>query len=85
MVDSEVYLLRCMRYIELNPVRAGMVPHSGECYLSSYSSNRQHGRDVLIENHPVYTSLGSDMKERRQNYRQLFLDEMCNSEVDEIR
>jgi putative transposase len=30
LIDSETYLLTCMRYIELNPVRAGMVSHPGE-------------------------------------------------------
>jgi len=30
LIDSEGYLLVCSRYIELNPVRAGMVDHPGE-------------------------------------------------------
>jgi len=39
LVDSEAYLLTCMRYIELNPVRAGMVAHPSEYPWSSYTHN----------------------------------------------
>ena len=39
LIDSEAYLLVCMRYIELNPVRAGMVQHPGEYRWSSYNGN----------------------------------------------
>jgi hypothetical protein len=39
LIDSEWYLLTCMRYIELNPVRAGMVADPIECPWSSYRFN----------------------------------------------
>ncbi|MGC2047550.1 MAG: transposase, partial [Gallionella sp.] len=39
LIDSEAYLLTCMRYIELNPVRAGMVAHPSEYPWSSYHHN----------------------------------------------
>jgi putative transposase len=39
LLDSEQYLLICSRYIELNPVRAGMVLHAGEYPWSSYRCN----------------------------------------------
>ncbi|WP_290799023.1 hypothetical protein [Halomonas sp.] len=35
------YLLACHAYIELNPVRAGMVAHPGEYRWSSYAANAQ--------------------------------------------
>ena len=41
LIDSERYLLTCMRYIELNPVRAKMVEHPGEYPWSSYQANAQ--------------------------------------------
>jgi putative transposase len=43
LVDSECYLLTCMRYIELNPVRAGMVDNPGQYPWSSF---RAHGLKV---------------------------------------
>ena len=39
MIDSDQYLLICMRYIELNPMRAGMVEHPREYPWSSYLAN----------------------------------------------
>lgn len=39
LIDTEAYLLTCMRYIELNPVRAGMVAHPSEYPWSSYGYN----------------------------------------------
>lgn len=36
VVQEETYLLRCMRYIELNPVRAGMTRDPGQYRWSSY-------------------------------------------------
>ena len=38
-VQQEHYLLTCMRYIELNPVRARMVKHPEEYKWSSYKHN----------------------------------------------
>lgn len=39
LVDSEQYLLECYRYIELNPVRAGMVDEPSKYRWSSYCIN----------------------------------------------
>jgi putative transposase len=39
LIDSDNYLLKCYRYIELNPVRAGMVNHPGQYPWSSYREN----------------------------------------------
>jgi putative transposase len=53
LIDSEQYLLSCIRYIELNPVRASMVEHPGEYQWSSYPINAQNQKSKLIESHPV--------------------------------
>jgi len=39
LIDSDAYLLKCYRYIELNPVRAGMVEHPRQYPWSSYRAN----------------------------------------------
>ncbi len=43
-IESERYLLTCYRYIELNPVRAGMVASPADYAWSSYRHNAFPGR-----------------------------------------
>ncbi|MCI0505129.1 MAG: transposase [Gammaproteobacteria bacterium] len=72
LIDSDRYLLTCMRYIELNPVRADMVSHPGEYQWSSYRANAQREESILIEHHPLYLELGTSTEERSMAYRELF-------------
>jgi putative transposase len=51
LVPSESYVLACYRYIELNPVRAGMVRAPGEYPWSSFLANAQGSNDPLISRH----------------------------------
>jgi len=85
LVDSEAYLLTCMRYIELNPVRAQMVNHAGEYQWSSYGANAQGRTDVLLSPHPLYTALGTIPTERQQAYRELFRYHVDDAQLHEIR
>ena len=79
------YLLTCMRYIELNPMRAAMVAHPGDYRWSSYRANAQGEADKLISPHPGYVSLGSEPETRLAAYRGLFRFELDPGLVDEIR
>jgi putative transposase len=72
LVQSEQYLLTCYRYIELNPVRAGMVDHTGEYRWSSYSANAQGAVDEALCLHDEYRRLGATGGERQAAYRALF-------------
>jgi putative transposase len=74
-----------MRYIELNPVRAGMVRHGGEYQWSSYGANAQALNDPLLTPHPLYTALGPCASSRRNAYRELFLSHLDHGFVNEIR
>lgn len=85
IVQDEGYLLGCSRYIELNPVRAGMVTHPSEYRWSSYRVNAAGEADGLIEAHPTYTALGRRAPERQAAYRELFRDELDAGFVDGIR
>jgi putative transposase len=84
-VQSEDYLLVCQRYIELNPVRAGMVEHPAEYRWSSYRANAQGEGDILIQPHYVYGALGADTGSRQAAYRELFRRALEPGQVDEIR
>lgn len=72
LIDSEQYLLTCSRYIELNPVRAGMVKGPGEYRWSSYRANGLGRKDNVISPHQLYQSLGATTSQRRKTYRELF-------------
>jgi len=85
LIDSDQYLLTCMRYIELNPVRATMVAHPGEYKWSSYKTNAQNVVDGLIEYHPVYKGLGTSEHIRQAAYRELFQNHIDNDTLHEIR
>ncbi|MEX0900805.1 MAG: transposase [Gammaproteobacteria bacterium] len=60
LVKSPDYFLKCMRYIELNPVRAGMVNHPREYRWSSYRANVGELTDALVTPHAIYDELSSD-------------------------
>lgn len=68
VVEAEGYLFECMRYIELNPVRAGMVAHPRDFAWSSYRTNAQGEFDALITPHLLYRQLGADDGERQAAY-----------------
>jgi putative transposase len=68
LVDSEAYLLTCMRDIELNPVRACMVSHPGEYRWSSYGCNAAGNLEALIQPHPVYQAIDADEERRFYGY-----------------
>jgi putative transposase len=71
LVDSEAYLLTCMRYIELNPVRAGIVRHAKEFGWSSYRQNASGDPRGLLKSHDLYVRLGATSGERARAYRDL--------------
>jgi len=75
-VQSERYLLACIRYVELNPVRAEMVQAPGEYRWSSYRANALGAEDKLLTIHDQYLALGSTAEERQQAYRDLFATEV---------
>lgn len=73
LIDTEQYLLTCMRYIELNPVRAkNMVKHPSDYRWSSYRCNALGEANALITPHHEYYNLDSTGAKRQAAYRQLF-------------
>lgn len=78
LVPTGDYVLACYRYIELNPVRAGMVSAAGQYSWSSFNIN-SHGReDALITRHAALEAVGQD-------YRSLFDVPLEERLVEEIR
>lgn len=79
LLQEEDYLFSCMRYIELNPVRAGMVHHAGDYPWSSYRTNAQGVASDLIQPHVLYQKLG------KSNYHALFNNDLEADLVSQIR
>jgi putative transposase len=85
LVDSEAYVLRCYRYIELNPVRAGIVQHPGAFRWSSFGHNGNGRVDPLITTHSAYATLGSTDLVRAEAYRAIVAQGCLPGEADSIR
>jgi putative transposase len=85
LVQTEGYLLTCQRYIELNPVRAGMVRFAGNYRWSSYRCNAEGRHDGLVTPHSVYQRLGRDEGEQRQAYLRLFEAMLTPMQIQQIR
>jgi putative transposase len=72
VAQSALYVLACYRYIESNPVRAGMVDHPTGYLWSSYAVNSGMRSDPLITPHAEYLALAADPEKRQAAYRGLF-------------
>jgi putative transposase len=85
MIHDEDYLLACMRYIELNPVRADMVKTPRAYRWSSYRANGLGEANKLVQSHPLYLALGKTRKQRQAAYRALFKAPIGQKEMNKIR
>jgi len=85
LVQADAYLLACHRYIELNPVRAGMVKDPADYIWSSYRANALGLTTKLRTPHPVYEALGASKQERLSTYRALFEGELNHQCLTDIR
>ena len=85
LIDDERYLLTCMRYIELNPVRAEMTKAPGQYRWSSYRANALGGEDTLLTPHPLYRALGKTRVACALAYKELFRAHIEKEDLDSIR
>lgn len=86
LVGSSHYALACYRYIELNPVRAGIVSLPRQYRWSSYQANSAEGAcDMPLQPHAAYLSLNDDPDGRMSAYRGLFDSSLETSVADEFR
>lgn len=70
IISKDDYLIACGSYVELNPVRAGVVEDTKDYRWSSYSAYAYGKNDKLIDEHPIYKNLSEDETERRKKYRE---------------
>ena len=84
-VQDSTHVLRCYRYIELNPLRAAMVTDPGNYPWSSYPANALGQYDALVHLHADYISLSADPEQRLVAYRALVMEHIDPMELDAIR
>jgi putative transposase len=74
IIDTDLYLLNCGKYIELNPVRAGLVARPEDYLFSSFRYYFQGVENPLLKPDPVYQALPGSDECRREFYRDLAVD-----------
>jgi putative transposase len=85
IVESPRYVLACYRYIELNPVRAGLVGHARAYSWSSHAANIGLRSEKMLVPHAEYLALSTHASDRHVAYRGLFQDAIEPSVLGEIR
>lgn len=85
IVEPGRYLLACMRYIELDPVRARLATSPGAYPWSSFRSNAQGVASGLLSPHAVYQGLATTRAARERCYRALFEAELPSGVEQAIR
>ena len=85
ITQSARYIFACYQYIELNPVRAGMVTRPGDYPWSSFGCNGLGHSDALVTPHEVYMGLGKTNSERRHEYRARFHARLDDQLIDNLR
>lgn len=85
LVDTDQYLLACQRYIELNPVRAGIVASPLAYPWSSHRHYATGEPNPLLSAHPTFMALGADDQRRRAHYTGLVAAGIAASELEAVR
>lgn len=84
-IDSDAYLLACMRYVDLNPVRACIVERPSDYRWSSYRANAVGTHDALVTRHPLYLALAESRELQAAAYRALADHALSPETVGAIR
>ena len=85
IISTAEYLPACCRYIDLNPLRAGMVAAPGEYKWSSYGCKGQGKKDSVVDFDESYLALGENKSERQEAYEQYVRDTIPEGEIKLIR
>ena len=85
LVDTDAYFLACMRYVELNPVRAHLVVAASEFRWSSHRANAFGAPDALITRHALYVGLAAEPQRRCDVYRRWCGEALDDDELRAIR
>lgn len=84
-IDSDFYLLACYRYVELNPVRAGLVKSAANYHWSSFRFNAALEENSWLDRSETYLALGQTDADRAVAYRDLIRSGQTDEELALIR
>ena len=84
LIESERYLLACMVYIDLNPVRAGMVAQAAEFKWSSHRHCIGQVSDKLVTPHALFWGLGNTPFAREAAYVELVQAGLAQADKDQL-
>ncbi len=85
VIESERYFMTCLRYIELNPVRAELVADPAQYAWSSYAHHSGAKIDPYITEHPLFWSLGNTPFEREAAYKALTEQALAIEEMQALQ
>jgi len=69
LIGSESYQMACHRYIDLYPVRLGLVKNAEEYHWSSARRYILGYEDCLVKSYPAYHALGDTADISQENYK----------------
>jgi putative transposase len=85
LVQDHAYLLNCIRYIEFNPVRAGITTDPGDYRWSSYRCHAFGATAGMWTPRPEYLGLGENDTERQKIYRKMMAQSLSAEVIQKIR
>ncbi len=89
-ITKDEYLMECGRYIERNPVRAGMMDDPGAYYWSSYNFYAKGKIDNIVTPDPLFLMLSSIEQERKAKYSEYVAtprpyEELLDEKISELK
>lgn len=84
VIESERFFLACMRYIEQNPMRAGVAGHPSDFEWSSHAHHVGSRSDPLVADHALFWTLGNTPFDRQSAYKALSEQLLPAREVDQL-
>jgi putative transposase len=81
IIEKNNYLLQCGKYIEMNPVRAGIVESPDQYKYSSFKYYSMGNSDKLVTENPLFHEFGSSLKRRRELYIDFVLPEFIKTRL----
>jgi len=84
-IETERYLLTCGRYVDLNPVRAGIVSFPADYAWSSYRARAGIASCAWLDMDPAIEALADTESRRRLRYRELVGEAIDDQDLALIR